>query len=53
MDKFEDFANKSGLNSEQKQAVAEYLREMIKENLLLMKEEYNSEIDAVIESLDN
>jgi len=52
MDKFEDFAKISKLNKEQTEAVRAYLKEVIRENLLLMKDEYNNEIDMVIDSLD-
>jgi len=51
MDKFEIFAKKIGLNKKQSEAVREYIKEVIKENLILMKEEYNGEIDMVIDSL--
>jgi hypothetical protein len=51
MDKFEDFSKKIGLNDKQKKAMEDYIKEVIKENLLLMKDEYNNEIDLVINSL--
>lgn len=52
MDKFEVFSKKIGLNDKQKLAIEDYIKEVIKENLLLMKDEYNNEIDMVINSLE-
>jgi len=47
----DEFTKEIGLTPKQSSAVKEYILELVVDNLKSMKEEYNQEIDAVVESL--
>lgn len=51
MDKYDEFAKKIGLNNDQYSAVKKYILDLMIENLKEMKDEYNNEIETVIEDL--
>ena len=49
--KIDEFTKEIGLTEKQALAVKEYLLELVVDNLNSIKDEYNQEINAVIESL--
>jgi len=51
MDNFDDFASKAGLSQEQKLSVMRYIMELLVDNLRSMRDEYDTEIDQVINGI--
>jgi len=47
----DEFTKEIGLTRDQSSAVKEYILELVVDNLKSMKDEYNQEIDTVIENL--
>ena len=47
----DEFTKENGLTPQQSSAVKEYILELVVDNLKSMKDEYNQEIDTVIDSL--
>lgn len=47
----DEFAKEIGLTSDQSIAVKEFILDLVVDNLKSMKDEYNQEIDTVIDSL--
>lgn len=49
----DEFSQSIGLNPEQTKAVKSYIINLLIDNLMQMKDEYNQEIDSAISNLEN
>lgn len=49
----DEFCQSIGLSAEQTKSVKEYIINLVIDNLVQMKDEYNEEIDGAISNLEN
>lgn len=49
----DEFCQSIGLSADQTKAVKEYIINLVIDNLVQMKDEYNEEIDGAISNLEN